>query len=726
MVDFRVPGVITASPLRCQGEVRAEVREVRLLLATVLALGVLVLTPPLPASADEPVPKVSIKLGSISPALPERDGTVTFAGRVTNITEDRLFRLQALLWRDQAPITDAEGLAQALDSASNEPIGRRYTNDGFQNLYQPADPYLDPGESATFTVTAKINDLELSPTDGVYLMGVHVLESGKRFAVGRARVFVPVLTDEPKNSLLMTSVVILNSRPSLVRPGVLADDHLAREIAEGGRLHALLAAADQNQMSYAVDPGLIEEIETMKAGYKVADGDGATTSGVGQSAASNWLNGFAALSDRDGFRLLYGSPDIAALVHSRQTQILTGSEAAAKTVRTTASLPLLILPGDGMADAATVEAAEALEPAAILLSDASARGSGPLLQGPGTAPIVTYSAAAFSGGPGPDPRNTAVHLQQRALADSWIEASSAAADSTLGRVRMITDAAQAQGDDVGVKTPWMKRTTLSALLKSKPDAWNQKFRYPDQAAATELTPPQLGSVKRLARSYAIYTDLLAAPDAVRATANATLARATSVGWRGAAAESSAFLAAPQRELDAILRDGLKITANPRVTTTSSRGFFPITVRNTLPAATDPEQAAVNTARVRLQFTSSNNQRLTVQRLDVPLLSAADNFTGNAQVDARSNGTVRVTAQLVTVSGDKVGRPFTIDVNATQAGRTGWFIAIAAGLVLVGSTALRIRQVARERAKAAPVTAPAAMSSAPPRPGDQTSQETLDV
>jgi hypothetical protein len=46
----------------------------------------------------------------------------------------------------------------------------------------------------------------------------------------------------------------------------------------------------------------------------------------------------------------------------------------------------------------------------------------------------------------------------------------------------------------------------------------------------------------------------------------------------------------------------------------------------------------------------------------------------------------------------VGRPFDIEVQVTQNGTTGWAIAIAAGIVLVGTTFLRIRQVAKERAK----------------------------
>jgi hypothetical protein len=60
--------------------------------------------------------------------------------------------------------------------------------------------------------------------------------------------------------------------------------------------------------------------------------------------------------------------------------------------------------------------------------------------------------------------------------------------------------------------------------------------------------------------------------------------------------------------------------------------------------------------------------------------------------------VPVTAQLMTESGRPVGRPFDIEVQVTQNGTTGWAIAIAAGIVLVATSFLRIRQVAKERGK----------------------------
>ena len=224
-----------------------------------LLLGGLVGAPP--AHAAEPVALVSITLKTMEPAVPDRDGEITVTGTVKNITDQPLFRLKAIFWRNQAPITDREGFDQALVSESNDPLGTRKI-EVFQELFTEADPNLDPGETADFTLTARVADLELAPTDGIYLMGVHVLQAGNVFAVGRARVFVPLVAEEVPEPLQLSTLVVLSSRPSLVREGVLSDEHLAREIGPKGRLTRLLKAADRAGTSFAIDPALITELQS--------------------------------------------------------------------------------------------------------------------------------------------------------------------------------------------------------------------------------------------------------------------------------------------------------------------------------------------------------------------------------------------------------------------------------------------------------------------------------
>ena len=99
--------------------------------------------------------------------------------------------------------------------------------------------------------------------------------------------------------------------------------------------------------------------------------------------------------------------------------------AAGKPVEATSDLPLLVLPTAGAADAATLQAAAALEPA----RRAAGRQRHPREPvrcspaAPGTARPHLHRGG-LGGGPGPDPRDDAVHIQQRLLATSWIETSS--------------------------------------------------------------------------------------------------------------------------------------------------------------------------------------------------------------------------------------------------------------------------------------------------------------
>ena len=521
----------------------------------------------------------------------------------------------------------------------------------------------------------------------------------------------------------MTSVVILNSRPSRVGESEFSDDHLAKEVAAGGRLDRLIDAADAGDVSFAVDPSLIDELRTMKAGYTVRGSEATTDDG--QSAASRWLEKFESLkSTRDGFRLLYGSPDIADLVHSNQTKLLAEGELATRSVDGLSTLPLLAFPAGGAADAETLTAAEDLQPAAILLSDVSTAQLRPLLTAPGKAPVINFTASSFGGGPGPDPRNTAVHVQQRMLAETWIEASSSPAGSTLGRVQVIRSAAQATGSAGSASAPWITRGTLSKLLRAEPATWNQQLNYPKAVRAAELNASQLGSVRQLAKSYTTYTELLAEPDNAKVTAASSLARSTSSSWRRAQNAMRRFVRPQQDELNTILNEKIEIRTNRKVTTVARQGVgFPITVRNALPAPEDPT-SLTNAVRVRLLFESQVEQRLTVEPLEVGLIRAGSNVSGTASVDAQANGTVPVTAQLTTMSGTPIGRPIMIQVTATQAGTTGWIIVLISGPVLIGGVALRIRQVARERSKVSAEPAPAdALSSKPP--ADQVHQ-TLDV
>ena len=199
-------------------------------------------------------------------------------------------------------------------------------------------------------------------------------------------------------------------------------------------------------------------------------------------------------------------------MHNDGTTQLTDAARIGALVPATAGLPLVILPGNGTADEETVQAAAALDPAAILLSDATIRttADSPVLEGPDGATLVRYTAGASGGGPGPAPRNTPAKVQQRMLSDTWIAARSAPAGSPAGRVRLITDPNQTAGTDNEVTAPWLAAATLTQLLTAN--------RWPGPVStATPRTPAagssrgQLAAARQLGEQFATYADLLVEP-----------------------------------------------------------------------------------------------------------------------------------------------------------------------------------------------------------------------
>jgi hypothetical protein len=222
-------------------------------------------------------------------------------------------------------------------------------------------------------------------------------------------------------------------------------------------------------------------------------------------------------------------------------------------------------------------------------------------------PIVTFSKGTQGGGPGPDPRDTAIHLRQRMLAETWIEASAARDDLAHGRVRLISTAAQAAaqaaGNDQEVKAPWLKQRTLSDLLKSKPADGRRNIatvRRPRRPAHQG----QLSSLRKFAWSNETYADLLVDSTQARADGSAAVARAASAKWRKHDKARRAFLGPQQAALDDILLNKIQIRSSARVQTVALQGVeFPITIKNTLePVGSDPDAGSV---KVKLVFNSEN-------------------------------------------------------------------------------------------------------------------------
>jgi hypothetical protein len=698
---------------RWRGSGRGSVRQIAATLSVLLLLtGLLTISQPAAAQEDA---ELRVELTRLSPTVVGPDSEIVFEGTVTNVSNRPLVRLQASIWRSLTPLTTRDQFDQAAGSEPTDPEGARMysadTPNAFQDLYTESDPELPPGGSTTFRLSTGAADF-FSPglaQNAVYLTGVHVRENGIS-TVGRTRTYLPVrvgadsdLQPDPRpgQSTIGTSTLVrLSSPPSMTRQRVFANEDLEESISPGGRLEALLSAAELPDSSYVVDPNLIAELRAMQAGYQVIDKDGGRAAGQGRAAAKAWLDRFTELqTDHDGYQSLYANPDLTSLVHAGRLDLVRAGQRSAETVPETSELPLLVTPADGAADRPTLDAAQQLGADAVLLADTSVDGAGPLLRATGGPTILSYDTEVAAGGPGPEPSDTSVQLRQTSLADSYLDSISGDPERALGRLRLISDADQADGASAST-APWLEPRGVDALLAEDPEPLRSRLTYPEAAAGQELGKKQLNRISRVEENLRTYHDLLVEPGSTGTLIDQLLVRASSASWRGRRGAQNNYLDAQQFLLTTDdgkpvsiddLADGtaIRVEGNEQVTLTGSSGQIPVTVVNELNVP----------VRVQLIAESPNRSRLQLENIPADALrpiGAGAKVPAQVAARAGSNGTLPVTLQLATSDGDRIGEPLTIRVNATQAGRIGWIIAVTAGIVLLGGVVLRIRQVAGER------------------------------
>ncbi|GAB3708587.1 DUF6049 family protein [Mariniluteicoccus flavus] len=666
------------------------IRLVRVLLAGLLALLAPTLAVPVAHAADDQ--QVAITIDQFDPATPDRAATITIRGKVTNTSSEPLSTAQALFWRDWSPITSADGMRAALESPATQPYGGRVTDIGaFQPLTTDQKTTIAPGETVPFQVQAPVSSLELPRTAGVYLMGVHVVgKIGRRASatLGRARVFVPLPRQNNQGAAPTTpatvkvpTVVMLTSRPSMVRPGLFADDHLAEEMSANGRLSKLMRAASRTDVSHAIDPALLQAARAMAddAGYQIRQADGAMVPGTGQAVARRWLADLDRLDETHAFRLPFAVPDLTPIAHQALEDTFHRIVSATTQVDGIRDLPLLGYANGGFLDTPTVGWIERMDPAAILV--ANARTEQALLAPIQTAPLVAFSGATFAGGPGPDPRQTAIHVRQRLLADTWLAATNASGP----QVHVVASADEADAD-LGARAAWIARVPLTDTLRDRPSEWSEQLDYTPEMRAAELSPAQVGRLRDLSRAQAAYAEMMVDPAPHQRDGDAQAARSASSWWRGNPAGFQTWIDPLLTEANQALTGAVKLTAQKTVIMSGQSGSFPVTVTNTLRTP----------VRVAIDFDSDQPQRLSIPRHENIEVPAGQSTTVNVRPRAAANGPVMVTAQLVTPGGTPLGRHNRVEVRATNFGFVGWIIVVASGIVLLAATALRIRQVARER------------------------------
>lgn len=637
-----------------------------LLLSWGAAVGLLNLVNPVPAHAA--TLQVSFTVTSLAVSGAKAKDQVTVQGTLTNTGDTPAYGVQVLLWSSRDAIRDLATLRQAGTNTAGWGARLAIDSDHYAVITTSAVAFA-PGASRQIELRATLADLGFTSTGAVYAFGADVMASadagGNYATVGQLRTFVPL---PGKTPVPITSVVLLSATPTKLVDNLFRDDSLTKELSE--RLENLLTAADRPGMGWLIDPALLDEVRDMSDGYQVRDGAG-TRPGTGQDVATAWLARFEKLDRHAGGRTLFANPDVNAGRIAKDEELVHRAGAAAETVTGVEDLPLVVVPAGNILPVATYDYLSDSGAEAIIAANATGAGA---LQTGAAEPRVLAITSEMPGAA----QTPAIERHQLAFAAAVIAGA-------RGQVRLL-DGLEDLAQDEATTTNWMVRRDLGSLLASTPGV-------ADVALGTDK-PPRLGAgqleaIKRLTGEFAAYGDLVP-ESALIDQADAAITRTTSTAWIG----NSAGFGAQLDGLAALVGGpevGRSVTldASHRFLMSSRTNQFPVTVTNNL-----AEQI-----RVQVVVRTDNPQRLTVPPSDLVTVAPGQSVTVNIRPEATSNGLVIARAHVATADGHRVSPDTSITVEITDLGVVAWIIVGVSGLVLVGATAWRIRQVRRRTAAA---------------------------
>lgn len=677
--------------------------------------------------ATATMPTVTMAVTSISPLVLRAGDDLTLTVRLTNggsapVAEPRVLvhlrsrgfisRSSLDLWREAGPYGDlgATVLAQDLDA----PLG--------------------PGQSTTVTLTVPAASLGLphSSADwGARGLGVELVDVAdpSRLRLGVARTFVVWFPRSDVNPTLV-SVLVPITGPA---PGPDMTAEVTGLTASGGRLDDVLrATADHPDVSWAIDPSLVEtartgaavptEITTVTPGVSSASpgdasGSGASatpspTSGSGSAADTGadpaWADAVvAAAAGREVDLLPWGDADVTALVHDGDTTLL--DDATERSASTAAELGLsgtssLLLPGEPLPDLATAARA--------------AQAGQSLVVGPGELPqpaVLTYTPSdvtSVATGRGdatvlvPDERLSS------ALTTGWVLGADAtaapltgatAAADLLAELAVITrerpadsrhmlivtprdwlpevDVVRAQLDALE-SAPWVRTAPVSDLAQTAPTA--ERGTLPDRSVdGTEVPASQLQRVAETLDRRRSLATIVPEPDELLGDLDAERLAPAALAWRADPAGRAALVEASVARTET-LAGAVTVPKSADLNLIASSGELPLRVANAL------DQPVTVDVRLR-----PSDARLVARQTVEVQIPAGGEETVQIPVHGVQTADVAATVELLTPDGVLLDDSTTVTVKV----RAEWEsigTAIIGGLLAVAFVLGLVRTIRRGR------------------------------
>ncbi|RSM82291.1 glycoprotein [Amycolatopsis sp. WAC 01375] len=704
------------------------------LAATVLSILFLAFSAlPVTVAQAQEQPRLRVDLDELNPRVVSTTSTsLTVTGRVTNVGDRKISKLGVRLQLGTRLQTEQQ-------------IGDVLAGDKFKDLATTefvdlVPDTLEPGQSAALNLAVPLGQSSKLqfPKTGVYPLLVNVNgtpDFGGPERLAAVTLLMPVLgipgkapasrpLSAPSASLLWpiaNSTVHVVSSP-LGGPLTVADERLADELAPGGRLDALVAAARaaeadtkvSSSLCLAIDPDLVATVDGMTRGYQVATGGGPVP-GKGVDTAKNWLGQLKALvAGRCVVTLPFADADLTALTKVRagdatDTALLAsavGGAAAIKNLLGIQPQDGVLWPG-GALDAQTVEAIGKAGVKTVLTDSGKLQSDSPLsgivaLEGTDlrAQPIDALITSALNGSESTQNGLGAIAFRAGLGGQTGQERSQlliAPPRHWTATGPELTTFLERMGDFYAAGL--IKSSPLPDLLGESPSG-TASVNYDPQ----DLTAATSGDVtakmsqidnETLGLSSAMTMDATkrVKPADVIAPVRLALIRAASTSWRGA--DAATVTGNARGDLDAIR--GQVTVERPKQTIALASGASPLPayITNGLPVGVNVRTVLKN--NVGLRPTEAVPERT------VPANGAVNQLL---PVEALRAGRFSVDVSLTTPDGTRLGTDARFELTSTEYGAITIIITItAAGALLLLSSRRIYRRIKDSRADPAGETTP---------------------
>ncbi len=684
------------------------------------------------ASAQQAAtPLVTVTITSVSPQYAQAGQTVTVKGFIQNASAAPVSGLTVRLRSSAQAFTSRDSLQTYAD-------GLELADYPIPGAATPVAGPVRPHASVAWTIRLKVSDIGISAF-GVYPLAAEADNSaGTELSVDRT--FLPYWPARHSGYLRPQPMTVswiwplIDTPQQGACPGLLSN-YLATSLRSGGRLSTLLAAGQAysaaDHLTWAIDPALLGDVQTMTRRYVV--GSGATCAGgktlPADADAAAWLNRLRqATASQAMFLTPYADVDVAALVRQNMSRDLARALQLGRSVAAGAlgrsptagisageasRLATMAWPAGGIASYPVLEALAANKISTVILDSTTMP---PRSTFPPTPSAITSTPNGVGGvmrvllsddtitrllgsadSPS-EPASTQFAVEQRYLAET---AMIAAEDPEVSRAVVVApprywNPPAALADKMLAETaaaPWLRTANLGQLATARHPAGQVPRSSPDAVSHDELRGSQLRRLSQLEYSIQVL-------QGIRLSASPRLdyavAGAESSAWRGGGAADQARLIGRLASYVESQQHDLRVISQPHVTLGGLGGTIPVSIDNQLGYP----------VRLRLEVLLPPGSGITLKsHPDVVVTGSKRNGSRPLTVPANTVITVRLTFRASSVGSTTMdvrlltpgyvalpGSQVRMTVQATHYGTIALIIIAAAlGIFMLTSASRAMRR-----------------------------------